>query len=478
MKTSTKNIIFGLVAGGLLLFAGQAGPRAATFILILEIAALIGVCIYLFRAAKNLQGDAQVSSIYSRFTERLLAQPVLTWVLLGFAIPFFFYFVQPVFLNSEQHIQDYNSFVPGTKSIGLDLQRLTELSRAWFEEGKSPYPIQFYPPLTYVFFAPLALLKYPANYAVQTLLTLLCFVLLTFSLPLRMRGREHLPLILLFFLTSLLSYGFLFELERGQNNVMTMLLCLSAIYIFHYRYELRTLAYVLFSLAVQFKLYPLIFIVMLVKDWRDWKGNLRRFAALGLLNFTLLFAMGPHIFWEFISNLPKQAANPKWYLITNHSISSFVHELTRGEWIQLPPQFKFLAHYDDYLRLMFFGLFALCFGLALLRAYRQNERGLNSYLLLVCTLGALLIPVSVDYKLPLLAAPMALFFIDTEMIAGSKSKRLLGIVLIFVSALAYAMVLFPYKIKAPILSSAFIPLIVILICASALNWMREKNYSA
>ena len=119
----------------------------------------------------------------------------------------------------------------------------------------------------------------------------------------------------------------------------------------------------------------------------------------------------------------------------------------------------------------------MCFGLALLRAYRHNEAGLNSHLLLVCTLGALLIPVSVDYKLPILAAPMALFFIDSEMIAGSRSKRVLGIVLIFVSALAYAMVLFPYKAKIPILSSAFIPLIVILICVSALNWMREKNYS-
>jgi len=366
--------------------------------------------------------------------------------------------------------------VPGTKSIGLDMQRLTELSRAWFEEGKSPYPIQFYPPLTYVFFAPLALLKYPASFMVQTFLTLLCFALLTFTLPMRIKGRENTALVVLFFLTGLVSYGFQFELERGQNNVITMLFCMAAIYIFHFRYEMRNLAYGLFSLAVQFKLYPLIFIVMLVKDWRDWKGNLRRFAGLGLLNFALLFAMGPRIFWEFITNLPAQAANSKWYLITNHSISSFIHELTRGEWIQLPPRFKFLAHYDGYLRIFFFGLFALCFALALWRAYQDNEGGLDSYLLLVCTLGALLIPVSVDYKLTILAAPMALFFIDAEMLAASKSKRLLAIPLIFISALAYAMVLFPYKIKPPILSSAFIPLIVILICVSALNWMRENKY--
>ncbi len=478
MTKPNKNIIFGLVAGGLLLIAGQAGPRAATYILILEMGALIGICIYLFRAAKKPQGDAQVSSAYTRFTDRLLAQPVLTWALLGFAIPFCLYFVLPVFLNSEQRMLDYNSFVPGTKPIGLDLQRLTELSRAWFEEGKSPYPIQFYPPLTYVFFAPLALLKYPANFVVQTFLTLLCFVLLTFTLPARIKGRENLALIVLFFLTGLLSYGFLFELERGQNNVMTMLLCMVAIYIFHYRYELRTLAYILFSLAVQFKLYPLIFIVMLVKDWRDWRGNLRRFAALGLLNFGLLFAMGPRIFWEFITNLPAQAGSSKWYLITNHSISSFVYELTRGEWIQLPPRFNFLAHYEGYLRLMFFGLFALCFGLALLRAYRHNEGGLNAHLLLICTLGALLIPVSVDYKLSILAAPMALMLIETETISGSKTKRLLASALIFISALAYAMILFPYKIKIPILSSAFIPLIIILICVSTLNLMREKKSSA
>ncbi|MDO8755293.1 MAG: glycosyltransferase 87 family protein, partial [Anaerolineales bacterium] len=237
----------------------------------------------------------------------------------------------------------------------------------------------------------------------------------------------------------------------------------------------RYFAYALFSLAVQLKLYPLIFIVMLVKDWRDWKGNLKRFAGLALLNFALLFVMGPRIFLDFITNLPAQAANSKWYLITNHSISSFVYELTRGDWIELPARYKFLTHYDGYLRILFFGLFALCFGLALLQAYRHNEGGFNSHLLLACTIGALIIPVSVDYKLSILAAPMALMFIDTEMMAGSRAKRLLIIALILLSASAYAFILFPYKIKIPILSSAFLPLILILICASVLNMMRGKN---
>jgi len=471
MTLSPKNIIIVLSAAALLLWLGQSGAHGATYILILELAVLFGACLYVFKKTRA-NTDPKPS-----FVESLFAKPVIVWVLLGFSIPFLLYFVGPVFLNHQLHIQDYDAFVPGTKSIGLDMQRLTDLSRAWFEQGQSPYPIQFYPPLTYVFFAPLALLPYPADYFVQTLLTLLCFVVLTFSLPMRIKGREGLTLVVLFFITGLLSYGFQFELERGQNNVMTMFLCMAAIYIFHFRYDLRYLAYALFSLAVQFKLYPLIFIFMLVKDWRDWKGNLRRFAGLGLLNFALLFAMGPRIFWEFITNLPEQAANSKWYLITNHSISSFIHELTRGDWIQLPPRYKFLAHYDGYLRIFFFGLFALCFALALWRAYRDNESGLNTYLLLICTLGTLLIPVSVDYKLSILAAPMALFFIDAETLAGSRSKRLLAILLVFVSAVAYAMILFPYKIKPPILSSAFIPLIVILVCAAVLNLIRENARS-
>ena len=49
------------------------------------------------------------------------------------------------------------------------------------------------------------------------------------------------------------------------------------------------------------------------------------------------------------------------------------------------------------------------------QCYRQKQNGINPFLLLACTIGALLIPsVSNDYKLSILAAPVAIFLTNNR----------------------------------------------------------------
>ncbi len=126
------------------------------------------------------------------------------------------------------------------------------------------------------------------------------------------------------FVTGLLSYGFQFELERGQFNVIAASLAYLAVWIYHSGRGSELWAYVLFSLSVQMKLYPLVFIVMFIRDWRDWKSNLSRLSLLALANFGLFFVLGWRVFLDFVSAVRLVSVRMDAISISNHSIHSFI----------------------------------------------------------------------------------------------------------------------------------------------------------
>ncbi len=59
-------------------------------------------------------------------------------------------------------------------------------------------------------------------------------------------------------------------------------LCVAAICIFHRKPKYRWFAYLLFSISVQLKLYPAIFVFTLIEDFTDWKNNIKRIVGLGI----------------------------------------------------------------------------------------------------------------------------------------------------------------------------------------------------
>lgn len=456
----------------------KAGIQSSQILGIEVSVVILLVGIWMIIAATN-EEKFDIKERAHSFVNQVINLPVIAWALVGFFIAYVLFFVWPMFMDSSLRINYFSRYLPDRLPIGSDLIIVIDLAREWFTENLSPYRIQFYPPFTYVFFAPLLLVEhYPTLYKFFTLFMVLSYCFLTFILPVKMTDKKNIPLILLFLVTGLASYGLQFELERGQYNVFTFLLCLWSIYIFHYHPKYRIFAYLLFSLSVQLKLYPAIFIVMLIDNWKDWKGIALRFAGLAVFNFLLLFIMGPRIFLDFLRSVSSQMSAPGWTWNGNHSINAFVFNLTKdGFRIIGSDTLEILKQNSGFLETFLFLMFGIMFLLALLISYQRNKPGPDPYLLIACMIGALVIPISNDYTLSILAAPVALLM-SSSPAPKTFSQRLISILMILGISFSYASTLIPFKYKPYYLNNAFPPLFLILIFAMVLNLIRYKNAEA
>jgi hypothetical protein len=211
-------------------------------------------------------------------------------------------------------------------------------------------------------------------------------------------------------------------------------------------------------MSVQLKIYPAIFIFMFIDDWRDWRGNIIRFASLGAASFCALFILGFNTFRNFLNSMTKFAGNP-FVSVKNHSIQSFIRH---------PVEYRPLGIYfqnPNRVEIVMLIIVFICFGLILYQAYRRKYDGMNPYLLLACTLVALLFPTtSHDYTLSFLAAPIAVLFTDRRMLnqAEERIKPFFAQLLLYFS-IAYSSTLFSYTNKPVSISNNFPALMMMLI---------------
>jgi len=482
-----RKIGFGVIGIGILgvavslladaLPGAKAGIQSAQ-ILVIEISIIILLIGVWMRMAANDDEKFDVRQRVRNFITQVTNLPVIVWVLAGFLIAYILFFVWPMFFESTLRMNYFNRYIPDMNPIGHDLIMIIDRAKGWFAANQSPYTAQvsFYPPFTYMFFAPLLLIDhYPTLYRLFTLSMVLCYCVLTLVLPVKMTDKRHLPLVLLFFITGLTSYGLQFELERGQYNVLTFMLCLWAIYIFHYHPKYRILAYLLFSLSVQLKIYPAIFIVMLIDNWKDWKSILLRFTGIAIFNILLLFTMGYQTFLDFLQAVSKQLVTPGWTFNGNHSIKAFVFNLTKdGFGIIDSNALEVFKQNSRFIETSLLLMFGILFVSAILISYTRNRTGMDPYLLMTCMIGAMIIPISIDYTLSILAAPVALALCS---IPEPKNilQRLISILMILGISLSYASMLIPFKYKPYYLSNAFPPNFLILIFITVLNMMRHKD---
>lgn len=391
--------------------------------------------------------------------------PVGYWIITGFLITYFLFFVFPMFLNSSNRFQYFSEYIPAGNPIGMDIRSIHSLVRDWLVLGQYHYSDGgvWYPPFYNIFFAPLALLGEHLAYLAITFVNILSYLFLVLVIPkIIVRPKDH-SLLLLFFATGLISYGFQFELERGQYNVMVFLFCLLAVYIFHYHEKFRYFAYLLFTLAVQLKIYPAIFVVLFIKDWRDWKNNLKRLISLGLINFAALFILGYKVFIDFVRVVMFRSFGQPMDWIGNHSIKSFVNFLGYNKFSLLNGGgLLWVQEHTFALEMLLLIYFMLCFLTIIGVAYWRRENGLNTYLLLACTIGMLIIPsVSHDYKLALLAAPMSIALGDLALPTQTFNK-MFSYFLVLVTSIAYSATLYPYKYRPGLIANSAPLLFVIL----------------
>ncbi|HLO18775.1 MAG TPA: glycosyltransferase family 87 protein [Anaerolineales bacterium] len=465
-------LLSAVVAGFLL--QGMADIRSIQ-IFVVEISVMIILC-GLWLSLADKPDEIQLGRQIRNYADQMLNFSTLTWVLLGFLLVYTLLFITPIFLNPNLRMNYFTRYIPNLNPIGNDLIVMIDQIKAWVATNQSPYQVQFYPPLTYIIFTPLLLIKdYLRLYRLFVLFTLFNYCLLTLLLPLKVIDKKNLSLALFLFITGLFSYGLQFEIERGQYNVFTFLLCMASIYIFHYHRKYRLIAYLLFSLSVQLKLYPAIFIVMFVDDWQGWKNLALRFVGIGLFNLLLFFAMGYQIFWDFIRSVTAQIVNPSWIGPWNHSISSFISMVKQdGLGLISFETLRVLRHNSGWIEAFLILVYILIFISALIIFHSRKEAGVDPYLLITCTIGAMILPISYDYTLSILPVPLLLFLCGISEMKNAWHKLISSLSILGIS-IAYSSTLIPYNYRPHFLNNIFPSLFLILVLVTILNFMRYKN---
>lgn len=409
---------------------------------------------------------------------RVIDLPVGVWIMAGFLVMYILFFLQPVFLNPEHSMFYFNRFLPDKRPIGLDIRAVMEYIRNWLTVDQSPYADGFiaYPPLALILFSPLLLIDYPAYYYFITLASLAFFFVSTLLIPLSRAGgvNKYIPIML--FVPGIFSYGLQFELERGQSNIIAFSLCLIAVHLFHLHEKHRIPAYLLFTLGVQIKIYPAILILLFVRNLRDWKSNLMRIAGILSANIAMLFIAGTQIFKGFVQAVrDQQAYGPTWN--GNHSLNGFVNHLALdGFGLFNPDTVAFFQENFSLLELGFLAVVGLCLLTVFLRSQRKASPGLSPDLLVLCTICGLIIPsISNDYKLPILIAPMALYWGSFSLPNGRHREKILPIILILIASLAYWSLQYPFVVKPYFLTRNFPALFVLLLAVTALSFLAAPN---
>jgi hypothetical protein len=401
------------------------------------------------------------------------------WIVFpAFLFSYYWFFIRMVFFDSSQVMRVFDT-VRRIDPIGYDLGQMLNYPSSWLRMGMTPYiGGNLYPPLATVLFSPLINLNIRTVYFLITILTLICFLGIAFFFPLGISmTRKVTSLLVLIFVTGLTSYGFQFEMERGQFNIITMALCFSAIYLFHRKPKVSWLAYILFTIAIQLKLYPAIFFLFFVRDWKDMKGNHRRFLGLGFVNIALFFILGWGVFLDFLGALQWKANDPGFW-VGNLSIRSFTQnwlpETILG-YFNIPST-PFVNSRSNILEI---GLLVLVIAMVVVvavKAILKRTPGVDPYLLFICTCAALLIPpVSHDFKLPILAGPAAYLLMDLTI--RGKRKRVLWLILsglVFVFSLAYFSTQYSYVLKSPIIANNFPAVFMMMFICSILNYLDPE----
>lgn len=417
-----------------------------------------------------------------RVLDRILNTPYIFWVLLCFFVVFFAYFILPTYLNDYHEFRLFTEF-PKHETIGYDLTDRIHFSQMLLD-SKSPYDQRnFYPPLQSLFTIRFALTGPNTSFIFMTLISFVCFLLITALWPYIVSKDHHLNSLAVFVIfTGLYSLGFWFELESGQFNLFAMLCCFGAIYLFHRFPKMRWLAYILFIISVNLKIYPGIFVVCFTEDWHSWKKNLLRWGLLLLGCFACLFVLGWKVFLDFLYYFRSELAHPSNIWVGNHSIESFTTLAIQTFKGNDPALFKSLLTNQKIIQYFFLLIYAACLIWVWLTMYKRNIPATDPTFILILTIGAMIIPAtSHDFKLSILAAPVCLLFNQLHNTRSGKNwLDLAAVVLLCLTTLTYSATIFVHTQNLPLILQNNFPALMVLLLSVVLLFKvqtRQKAHS-
>jgi len=342
-------------------------------------------------------------------------------------------FIWPIFLSQDTGMWFPHYIQAAGDRTGGDLRGALTFANS-LKDTFNPYVAgNFYSPLNSVFFLPLTLFGDRAAYWFITLFTIGIYLLAGWLSFKFLSPHVNKTILALLLVLGLFSYGFQFEIERGQSNVLTMAIGMLAVYLFHFTptskslawgfTRFRWLSYVLFTIAVHIKIYPIVLLVFFVKDSLWNKRDVLRVVSLFAANTALFFVFGTKMFqsfWSAIKQIQLYAGVGHAGEI-NHSIFSFTHT----------PNYPFLQQYYGILLLVIVAAFFVSVLPWFISAFDIKYR--LRYLLPIAGMLTFFIPsVSYDYKLSLLPLYF-IFYFSLEQKMNWLQKLIFALVAVLVN---------------------------------------------
>lgn len=387
-------------------------------------------------------------------------------LLAGLFVVYMFTFVYPVFFNYTQKMIVYDP-VPRMSRIGVDLNTPLTARLTSYENGTLySDSLYAYPPFASVLYCPLVVFDFFTAYKILSIVTILLFFSAVFVIPLIMCKNVDTSCISVLLVAGLISYGFQFEIERGQTNVIAICLASWSLVIFHrckFRWN-KYVAIILLSFAIQLKLYPAIFLFLMIDTKAKPIENVRIFALVLLVNFSMLFCFGVDTFVDFFNKL-----------FYKHTISAYVWpgNCSFYSYLKWASGTIFLHHFDIFLLTSLF-LSITGASLVFILSAKYNKRFVVKYLVVIFSCLCLLIPsMSHDYKLPILVIAFSFFLSEME-----EVRNVTMFVLLFFTISLFSYTLFPGILKLTTFENnaiAIIPMMFVLSLLMAKECYDEKR---
>jgi hypothetical protein len=370
----------------------------------------------------------------------------LTVIGLAYLAAYFLFYFVPTFCVTDS--MSFFEGVPKAKALGLDFFATLKMS---LNEYMIPYS-----PLGKLLFPIVAKSNWGNNFYFITALTLIASAV-SFGLVSLMVKIENKWLFFTLLILYLSSYGFLFEIERGQWNILAMSLVLAAVYLS--RKDMIILSAILFALAVSLKLYPILFAPALIKDYSRIKESLKMVLAVCISNAVLFLILGVSIFKWYVRIMTKYS-DIKTSWIGNHSLTSF-NIMYGYNWINpiVVVLLMFMIAWFIY------------------QNYKNHLLTSLPHFLSILALTSCVLPsVSHDYKLSILG-----FFIPLVLCRHKELNLMSGVVLL-ITSFAYFSILYSYVnfyyFHVYILETKFLLLLalVVFIFVDYLIWLKESEH--
>jgi hypothetical protein len=380
--------------------------------------------------------------------DKLLTRPKI--VLYAFAINIFVFVLFPFLLSNDK--SHFLNILPELPELFVDY--------FWTILLAVDTKTVAYSPLADIIFKLPSLFPKTVNLAIFfTVFAGAVFLYMKFLLDKEYLNKKQLYLYIPF---VLLSYGFLFELIWGQWNLISFVLIIYAVYVVYKKN--RFLSYLLFAVTASLKVYPIIFILLYARNFKDYRKWVVDIVCTTIIFIALFFVQGFDDLIKYVDQLSYYSSNPVvWY--ANMSIYSFNSNLNEiyGCNLGIFPYF--------------FALFCL---LIIFIVHIQQNKQLNGILLLALIIIALLFPsVSMDYKLCLIILCYPIIY-NSEFTSNNYIDKSF----LFISSVLIFSTLFSFKFYEIVLrnwfyASKFIVLILLLIAFtiySVFNYLKFNNF--